>query len=98
MKLWVEAPLPEMAMYMLQKKNKKRYGRTEADDVVVLGTAVYDVPHPRVILDPPDKPLWAGLDLTNIILARGGATRELISRLLVQVQHDLNFARRAWRG
>jgi hypothetical protein len=73
-------------------KEKKKYGRTEADDVVVPRTAVYDISHPRVILNPPDESLWAALDLTDILLARDYATRELIPRHRVWVQHNLDAA------
>lgn len=78
-----------------RKGEKGLNGRTEADYVVVPRTAVYDIPHPRVILDPPDESLWATFDLTNIFLARNDAARELISGLLVRVQHDLDPAQPA---
>ena len=75
---------------MKNKIKQKKYERTEADDVVIPRTAVYDVSHPRVILDLPDESLWAALDLTDIFLVRDHTTRELIPRLLVRVQHDLD--------
>jgi hypothetical protein len=73
-----------------KEKKKRLSGRTEADYVVVPRTAVYDIPHPSVILDPPDESLWAALDFTDFLLARDNATRELIPGLLVRVQHDLD--------
>jgi len=51
---------------------------TEADDVVVARATMHDVPRPRVVLDPPDDPLRAALDLTDALLARYGAPRELM--------------------
>lgn len=74
---------------------KKPCGRTETDDVVVPRTAVYDVSRPRVILDPPYEPLWATLNLTNILQASDHATRELISRLIVRIDHHLDAAQPA---
>jgi hypothetical protein len=71
---------------------RRPYGRTEADDVVIPRTAVHDVARPGVVLDPPDEPLWATLDLTDILEARDRATRELMSRLCVRVHHDLDPA------
>ena len=43
--------------------------RTETDDVVI--------PRPGVVLDPPDEPLRAALDLTDLLHPRDRTTREL---------------------
>lgn len=72
-----------------------RRGRTEADDVVVARAAMYDVPRPRVVLDPPNEPLRAALDLTDAFLACYGAPGELILSVEGRVQHDRDFAQPA---
>ena len=65
---------------------------TETDDVVVSRATMNDVTRPRVILDPPDEPLWATLDLADALLARHGAPGELGPLVLRRVQHDSDLA------
>ena len=63
--------------------------RTKADDVVIARTTMHDIPRPRVVLDPPDKPLRATFDFPDPFLACHGAPRELVSAVLRgRVQHD----------
>ena len=66
--------------------------RTKANHVMVARTAMHDVSRPGVVLDPPDEPLRAPLDLTDALLARHGASRELVSTFRGRVQHDSDLA------
>ena len=71
--------------------------RTEADDVVVPRAAVYDIPSPGIILDPPHEPLRAALDLADVLHPRDRTTRELKLAVLprwlrVRVAHHHDVA------
>ena len=69
--------------------------RTKANDVMVARTAMHDVSRPRIVLDPPDEPLRAPLDLTDTILARHGTSGELVSTFRGRVQHDSDLVQPA---
>ena len=77
---------------MVCAARQMRGARTEADDVVVSRATMHDVTRPRVILDPPDEPLWAALDLTDPLLARHGTPGELVPPYRRRVQHDSDLA------
>jgi len=60
---------------------------------------MHDVTRPHIILDPPDEPLRAALDLAHILQTRDGTPREVESPSggggggmprHVRVQHDLD--------
>ena len=71
------------------KRGRRR--RTDADGIVVAPSTMHDVTRPRVVPDPPDKPLRAMVDLTDALLARQCGPRELVSPVRHRVRYDSDF-------